>query len=77
MKAIELIADVDAQHRLSARVPEDVPTGPVRVLLLVPEEEQADNVWMRAIAAEWSEDLSDTRQDLYSLDDGLPREGAG
>ena len=74
MKAIELIGDVDAEHRLKAQVPEDLPAGPVR--LLVPEQDQAEEIWMRAIASEWSEELSDTRQDLYTLEDGQPLHGA-
>jgi hypothetical protein len=28
MKAIELIGDIDEQHRLRARVPEELPAGP-------------------------------------------------
>jgi len=76
MKAIELIGDVDAEHRLRAQVPEDLPAGPVRLLVLVPEQDQAEEIWMRAIASEWSEELSDTRQNLYTLEDGQPLDGA-
>jgi hypothetical protein len=76
VKAIELIGDVDAEHRLRAQVPEDLPAGPVRLLVLLPEPDQADEIWMRAVASEWSEDLSDPRQDLYTLDDGQPPDGA-
>jgi hypothetical protein len=76
MKAIELIGDVDGQHCLTARVPEDLPAGPVRLLVLVPEADPEDEVWMRAVASEWSEDLSDPRQDLYTPEDGQPLDGA-
>ncbi len=76
MKAIELIGDVDAEHRLRAQVPEDLPAGPVRLLVLVPEQDQAEGIWMRAIASEWSEELRDRRQDLYTLEDGQPLDGA-
>ena len=76
MKAIELIGDVDAEHRLRAQVPEDLPAGPVRLLVLVPEQDQAEEIWMPAIASEWSEELNDTRQDLYTLEDGQPFDGA-
>ena len=76
MKAIELIGDVDAEHRLHAQVPEDLPAGPVRLLVLVPEQDQADETWMRGVASEWSEDLSDPRQDLYTLEDGQSLDGA-
>jgi hypothetical protein len=76
MKAIELIGDVDREHRLQAQVPKDLPAGPVRVLVLVPEPDQADQIWMRAVASEWAEELSDPRQDLYTLEDGQPLDGA-
>ena len=77
MKTVELIGDVDAERRLSAEVPEDVPPGPVRLLLLVPEEDQTEEMWMRGIASAWSEDLADARQDLYTLEDGQAPDEAG
>ena len=40
MKAIELIGDVDREHRLQAQVPEGLPASPVRVLVLAPEPER-------------------------------------
>ena len=76
VKAIELIGDVDAEHYLKAPVPEDLPAGPVRLLVLVPEQDQAEEIWMPAVASEWSEDLSDPCQDLYTLEDGQPLDGA-
>ena len=76
MKAIELIGDVDTQHCLKARVPEDLPAGPVRLLVLLPEQDGAEEIWMRAVASEWSEDLDDSRQDLYTLEDGQPLDGS-
>ena len=76
MKAIELIGDVDSQHRLKAEVPEAVAPGPVRLLLLVPEQDQTEEIWMRALASEWHEDLSDPHQDVYTLEDGQPLDGA-
>ena len=76
MKAIELVGDVDRDHCLRAQVPPDLPEGPVRVLLLVQEPDAVEEVWMRAIGSEWSEELSDPRQDLYTLDDGQPADGS-
>ncbi|MDQ3813996.1 MAG: hypothetical protein M3347_08595 [Armatimonadota bacterium] len=38
MKAFELIAEVDEQGHLQAVLPEDAPPGPVRVIVLLPEE---------------------------------------
>ena len=72
MKTIELIADGDEQHRLRAEVPEDLPIGPVRVIVLVPEEDDAGVSWAEGVAREWAEELADPRQDLYTLEDGQP-----
>lgn len=70
MKAIELLGNVDEQRRLQVQVPEGVPAGPVRVLVYVPEEDDAGAAWPRGLAAEWADDLSDPQQDIYSLEDG-------
>lgn len=77
MKVIELTGAVDAEHRLSARVPEDLPPGPVRLLVLTPEPDKAEEDWMQIIASEWAEDLSDPRQDLYTPEDGQALDVAG
>ncbi len=77
MKAIELVADIDAQHHLKARVPEDLPVGPVRVIVLVPEEDEAGLEWTRGVAKEWAEELADTREDIYTAEDGQPINAAG
>ena len=39
MRAVEVIGTVDAQHRIQATVPTEVPQGQVRLLVLIPEEE--------------------------------------
>jgi hypothetical protein len=72
MKAIELIGDIDEQHRLRASVPEELPAGPVRLLVLFSEEDEAGTVWGQGLAREWADVLSDSRQDLYTLADGRP-----
>jgi hypothetical protein len=72
MRAFELAGKVDPQHQLLARVPDEVPAGPVRVIVLLPDEDEAGAVWMQAIAREWAEDLGDSRQDIYTLEDGRP-----
>jgi len=72
MKAIELVGAIDEQHRLRAQVPEELPAGPVRLIVLVPEEDEAGSAWARGVAGEWSEELSDPKQDIYTLDDGQP-----
>jgi hypothetical protein len=70
MKAIELIGDIDEQHRLKASVPEELPAGPVRLIVLLPEEDEAGTVWAHGLAREWADELRDSRQDLYTLADG-------
>jgi hypothetical protein len=72
MKAIELIGDIDEEHRLQARVPEGLPVGPVRLIVLVPEEDEAGIAWAQGTAKEWAEELQDARQDIYTLEDGQP-----
>jgi hypothetical protein len=72
MRGIELIGDVDDEHRLQARVPADVPAGRVRVIVLLPDEDEAGASWARGVASECSAELEDTREDIYSLDDGQP-----
>lgn len=72
MKAIELVGDIDEQHRLQALVPDDVPAGPVRLIVLVPEEDEGGVAWMQGVAKEWADELQDTRQDIYTLQDGQP-----
>ena len=72
MKAIELVGNIDDEHRLRAEVPEELPAGPVRLIVLLPEEDAAGRAWERGVAREWSEELSDPQQDIYTLDDGHP-----
>ena len=71
-KAIELVGDIDEQHRLRAEVQEELPAGPVRLIVLLPDEDDAGSVWANGIAREWSSELSDPKQDIYTLDDGQP-----
>ena len=77
MKAIELVGDIDYQHRLRAQVPEELPVGPVRLIVLIPEEDEAGPAWTRGIAREWADELEDSREDIYTLSDGQPINAAG
>ena len=72
MKVVELTADIDDQHRLQARVPSDLPPGPVRIFVFVPEEDEAGNHWSGGFSSEWVDELRDIRQDIYTLEDGQP-----
>ena len=67
-----MIGDIDEQHRLQVSVPAEVPPGPVRLIVLLPDEDGAGVAWAGGIATEWAEELRDPRQDIYTLDDGQP-----
>ena len=72
MKAIELMGDIDEQHRLRAQVPEELPAGPVRLIVLLPDEDEGGAAWAQGIAEDWTPKLQDVRQDIYTLEDGQP-----
>lgn len=76
MKPIRLRANVDEHHRLTAQAPPTVAPGPVEIALLVesapPAEDDAGEAWGQGIAREWADELTDPRQDLYTLSDGEP-----
>jgi hypothetical protein len=40
MRAIELVVDIDQQHRLQAHVPDNLPTGQFRLIVLLPDEDE-------------------------------------
>lgn len=52
MKAVELIGEVDDKHQLQAWVPETLPPGLVRSIVLIPEEDEAGAAWTQGIARE-------------------------
>jgi hypothetical protein len=72
MKAIELVGEIDEQHRLQAQVPAELPAGPVRLIVLLPDEDEAGIAWSAGVAKEWADEMRDSRQDLYTLEDGQP-----
>jgi hypothetical protein len=79
MKTIELVGEVDGQHRLHAQVPPDVPPGKIRLSIIVPSgpdvesgEDERGAAWADGIAGEWTEELGDSRQDIYTIADGEP-----
>ena len=79
MKTIRLTGRVDDQHRLVADVPSTVAPGPVEVDLLLPQGNETvedDSSWERGIALEWSSELSDPREDIYTDADGEPADDA-
>ncbi len=75
MESIPLQGHVDDQHRLTVDVPGSIPPGPVKVWIASAEsknsaEDQAGAAWATGVARDWVEELSDTRQDIYSMADG-------
>jgi hypothetical protein len=72
VKAIELVGDIGDRHRLHAQVPKELPAGQVRLIVLLPEEDETGALWAHGVAKEWSGELEDRRQDIYTLEDGQP-----
>jgi hypothetical protein len=73
MSIVKLAGNVDESHQLSAAVPEAIRPGPVTVLI-VPQsqDDEAGDTWAAGMAREWEDELSDPRQDIYTLADGEP-----
>jgi hypothetical protein len=71
MKAIELVGDIDEQHRLHAQVPKELPAGQVRLIVLLPGEDDAGGSWARGIARMVG-GAAGFSEDIYTLDDGQP-----
>ena len=73
MNTFTLTGHVNERHLLSAQVPESIPPGPVTVVILPQmEEDEAGAAWMAGVAREWTDELTDVRQDIYTLEDGAP-----
>lgn len=70
MKTIKLVGYIDEQHKLHANVPNELPPSEVRVIVLLPDEDEAGSRWADGVAREWAAELEDPRQDLYTSDDG-------
>ena len=77
MKALEVTAEIDSQHRLQGAVPPNLRPGRVRVIILVPEEDEAGEAWERGVAQQWAAELGDVREDIYTVNDGEPEDAAG
>jgi hypothetical protein len=72
MKVLELQGEIDDHHRLHAEVPQSVPPGSVRVIVLISQEDEAGAAWAAGVSSEWSAELLDPAQDIYTLNDGQP-----
>lgn len=77
MNGLTVTGRVDEQHRLSAMVPDSIPPGPVTILIVpAATTDDGDDAWVAGIAREWADELGDTRQNIYTLDDGEPVDGS-
>lgn len=72
LTSIRVHGRVDGNHHLLATVPESISPGPVDVLILLRDDGTEEPSWMNFVANEWREELQDTREDIYSLTDGVP-----
>jgi hypothetical protein len=55
MKSIEVVGAIDEHDRLRAQVP---------------HEDDAGVAWAQGVGTEWSDELWDSSQDIYTLEDG-------
>ena len=51
---------------------DSIPVGQVRLIVFLPGEDEAGGHWADGVASEWSAELSDSREDIYTLEDGQP-----
>lgn len=70
MDSVQITGNVDDHHRLTAEVPSFVPPGPVTVWIAPTFADDAEQAWAPGISREWSDELADERQDIYTLADG-------
>ena len=73
MARVELAGTIDEHQMLKVSVPVEFRPGPVKVILEVPAEHDE---WAAAIARAWAPDWSDPREDIYTIADGEPVDGA-
>lgn len=52
------------------------PTDPLRVILVWSDEDEAGTTWASGVDRAWSDELNDSRQDLYTIADGQPIDAA-
>ncbi len=75
MKAVEIIGSVEKDGTVSvSQKISSVPPGPVRILLLSPDQEEQEldeKIWIRGASTNPAFDfLKNLEEDIYSLSDG-------
>lgn len=78
MSFLKITGIVDSNHRLMADVPVTIVPGRIELYLSVPGDgdDVSEMEWMTGISREWSAELSDPREDIYTLEDGAPIDAA-
>ena len=80
MRAIEVVGTIDDEGHLRLEEPlTNVRKGPVRVILLLPENgDLQEREWLRLAANDPALDfLKDPAEDIYAADDGQPFDHKG
>jgi hypothetical protein len=72
MRAISIVGEIDEGHNIRAEAPRDLPPGRVQLIVVRPDEDASGALWPWDVSQAWSDELSDARQDLYTLADGQP-----
>ena len=70
MPTLRVVGQIDESHQLHAAVPDSVRPGPVEIVVIVPADYEDEAAWMGGVAHEWREELSDPREEIYTLSDG-------
>ena len=74
MQALELTGFLDDQGMLQIDKPVNIINQKVKVILLIPEQEEIENqIWLESISANPAFDfLKEEAEDIYSITDGEP-----
>ena len=72
MRAIGIVGEIDSHHRIHAEEPPDLPPGPVHLIVVRPDEDEAGTFWPWGVSQAWADELGGVRQDLYVLARGQP-----
>src|SRR5947209_12133670 len=72
MNPIEVIGHVDEQGQLHVDLFDEVPPGPVKVLLQQFTQDDEEEDWRAIINHSLAAELNDPREDVYTLEDGEP-----
>ncbi len=78
-EAIETTATIDAEQRLILDEPlPSVRSGRVRVIILLPEEDDIDeSEWLKAGGSNPAFDFLKEEEEIYTLEDGRPLDDKG